>query len=94
MSAIESIALRTNGLDRIGKWKDLYKLYVSSPLCGKLLGMNMLDACDSIGEIVSLPKKACFFLLPHKENIFLRMNKILRNCPYIKSELLIWAFST
>ncbi|KAG4208463.1 hypothetical protein ERO13_A03G133605v2 [Gossypium hirsutum] len=46
--------------------------------------MNMLDTCDSIGEggIVSLPKKACFFLPPHKENILLRMNKILRNCPY------------
>jgi hypothetical protein len=43
----------------------------------------MLDTCDSIGEIVSLSKKACFFLPPHKENILLRMNKILRNCPYV-----------
>ena len=54
----------------------------------------MLDTCDSIGEIVSLPQKACFFLPTHKENILLRMNKILRNCPYVKSELLIRAFST
>ncbi|WP_459798074.1 hypothetical protein, partial [Pediococcus parvulus] len=77
----------TNGSDRIANWKDLYKLYLSSPLCGKSLDMNMLDTCDSIGEgeIVSLPKKACFFLPPHKENILLRMNKILRNCPYVKS---------
>ena len=43
-----------NGLDRIGKYKDLYKLCVSSPLCGKSLGMNMLDTCDSIDEIVSV----------------------------------------
>jgi hypothetical protein len=51
-----------NGSDRIGKWKDLYKLYLSSPLCGKSLGMNMLETCDLIGEIVSLSKKAYFYL--------------------------------
>ncbi|PPR86325.1 hypothetical protein GOBAR_AA34366 [Gossypium barbadense] len=50
MSAIEQIALRTNGSDRIANWKDWYKLYLSSPLCGKSLDMNMLDTCDSIGE--------------------------------------------
>ena len=27
----------------------------------KSLGMNMLDFCNLIGEIVSLSKKACFF---------------------------------
>ena len=51
-----------NGSDRIGKWKDLYKLYLlSSPLCKKSLGMNILDTYNTIGEIVSLSKKACFF---------------------------------
>ena len=50
-----------NGFDKIGKWKDLYKLYVSSPLCEKSLSMNMLDTCDLIGEIV---------FVTHKENIF------------------------
>ena len=77
-------ALWMNGFDKIGKWKDLYKLYVSSPLCEKSLSMNMLDTCDLIGEIV---------FVTHKENIFNWMNKILKNCPYVKLELLIQAFS-
>ncbi|KAF9623200.1 hypothetical protein IFM89_038102 [Coptis chinensis] len=37
MSTIEKSSNIANGADRIGKWKDLYKLYVSSPLCGKSL---------------------------------------------------------
>lgn len=41
-----------NGLDWFGKWKDLYKLYVLLLFCGKVLGMNMLDICDLIVEIV------------------------------------------
>ena len=59
-------------IDRIGKWKDLYKLYLSSPLCGKSLDMNMLDTCDSIdeGEIVSLSKKACFFFTTARRKYF------------------------
>lgn len=36
-----------NGLNQIRKWKDMYKLYVLSPLCEKSLGMNILDTCDS-----------------------------------------------
>ena len=64
------IGLETNGLDQIGKWKDLYKLYVLSPLCGKSLGMNLLDTCDSIGEIVSLSKKNMFFFYYCTKKIF------------------------
>lgn len=71
-----------NGLGWIGKWKDLYKFLLL--FCGKLLGMNMLDICDLIGEIVFFFKKVCFFLLLYKENILLWMNRILRNCLYVK----------
>lgn len=73
-----------NGLDWIGKWKDLYKLYVLLLFCGKFLGMNMLDICDLIGEIVFFFKKICFFLLMYEENILLWMNKVVRNCLYVR----------
>lgn len=81
-------------MDWIGKWKDLYKLYFLLLFCGKLLDMNMLDICDLIdeGEIVFFFKKVCFFLLLYEENILLWMNKIVRNCLYVKLELLRWVF--
>ena len=67
----------------------------------KSLRMNILEICYSIGEIVFLSKKGIYiyiyiytYLLPHKENIFLWMNKILKNCPYVKSELLIRAYES
>lgn len=56
MSAIKQIALQMNGLDQLGKWKDLYKLYVSSPpLCGK-----SLSACKEItGSIKTMSSIRC-----------------------------------
>lgn len=81
-----------NGLGWFRKWKDLFKLYFLLLFCGKLLGMNMLDICDLIGEIVVFFLKICFFLLMYKENFFLWRNKILRNCLYRKYELLLWVF--
>ena len=51
----------------------------------KSLGINMLNTCNSIGEIVSISKKTCLFLSLHIENILLRINKILKNYPYVKS---------
>lgn len=34
----KKIAVQLNRLDQIGKWKDYYKLYISSPLRGKKCG--------------------------------------------------------
>ncbi|KAF9606379.1 hypothetical protein IFM89_025068 [Coptis chinensis] len=49
-----------NGAGRIGKWKDLYKLYVSSPLCGKSLvgivvGAPLEGIVRGIEEVDSVP---------------------------------------
>lgn len=53
----------------VSKWKHLYKLDLSSPLCVKSLGMNILDTCDLIGEIVSLSKKVYFLYTAAKSTL-------------------------
>lgn len=59
MYAIECVVLGTDGSGRFGKWKYLYKLYDSSPLCGKTLDMNI--AAPVFGQIYG--PKICFSLL-------------------------------
>lgn len=50
----------------VSKWKDLYKLGLSSPLCVKTLAMKVLDTSDSIGGIVFLSEKAHDFFTSAK----------------------------
>lgn len=42
MFTIKYIAPQSNKSDQDEMWKNLYKLYISSLLCEKLLGINIL----------------------------------------------------
>ncbi|TYH10598.1 hypothetical protein ES288_A07G189900v1 [Gossypium darwinii] len=46
-----NLIIRTNGSDRIANWKDLYKLYLSSPTDGLTRGMEVID----MGAALSVP---------------------------------------
>ena len=78
----------------------MYKLYILSPLCGKIVKNEYIrNLLLNWWNSISFQKRHIYiyiyiytYLLPHKENIFLWMNKILKNCPYVKSELLIRAY--
>lgn len=67
------------------KRKDLYKLFVLSLLGEKSLATDILDICDLIGEILSLPHKAYSFINVQRK-YFLMNEQDMRNCSYIESK--------